>query len=119
MDGVATDSNGRLPVTPFNITLGIFNTETRRKPDAWTTILLYPDDNSEISVQKGTKSIHKLQNLHNCISVAFRELKELNKSGKSIAWRLRYDGKDWDVSLRFAFAYVIGDTEMHDKLCGR
>ena len=119
MDGVATDSNGRLPVTPFNITLGIFNTETRQKPDAWTTILLYPDDNSEISVQKGTKSIHKLQNLHNCISVAFRELKELNKSGKSIAWRLRYDGKDWDVSLRFAFAYVIGDTEMHDKLCGR
>ena len=121
MDGVSTDNNGRLPVTPFNITLGIFDTETRRKAEAWTTILLYPDDNVEASIQKGTKTIHKMQNLHNSISVAFRELKELMESKRSIAWRLRYgpEGKEWEVYLKFAFAYVIGDTEMHDKLCGR
>ena len=121
MDGVSTDNNGRLPITPLNITLGIFDTETRRKAEAWTTILLYPDDNAEASVQKGTKTIHKMQNLHNSISVAFQELKELMESKRSIPWRLKYgeNGKEWDVLLKFAFAYVIGDTEMHDKLCGR
>ena len=119
MDGVATDNNGRLPVTPLNITLGIFNTETRRKPEAWTTILLYPDDNSEASIQKGTKPFHKLQNLHNSIAVAFRELKELMDDHQSIVWSLKYCGKEFDVYIKFAFAYVIGDTEMHDKLCGR
>ena len=119
MDGVATDNNGRLPITPLNITLGIFNTETRRKPEAWTTILLYPDDNSEASIQKGTKPFHKLQNLHNCIAIAFRELKELMDGHKSIVWCLKYGGKEWEVYIKFAFAYVIGDTEMHDKLCGR
>ena len=121
MDGVATDNNGRLPVTPFNITLGIFDTETRRKPEAWTTALLYPDDNSEASIQPGTKTVHKIQNLHNCISLALRDLKELMDSGRTVAWKIPYgpDGKMWKVRLRFAFAYIIGDTEMHDKLCGR
>jgi hypothetical protein len=121
MDGVSTDTNDRLPVTPLNITLGIFNTETRRKPEAWTTILLYPDDRSEASVQKGTKPIHKIQNLHNSVAVAFRELKEIMDEGISIPWKLKYgpEGKEHYVNQKFAFAYIIGDTEMHDKLCGR
>ena len=119
MDGVQTDKNGRLPVTPFNVTLGLFNTETRRRADAWTTILLYPDDDSEASIQKGTKPIHKIQNLHNCLRVAFRDLKRLMDGKMSIPWRLQYAGKSWDVNIKFAFGFVIGDTEMHDKLCGR
>ena len=119
MDGVATDKNSRFPVTPFNITLGIFDVETRKKPAAWTTILLYPDDNSEASLQKGTEPIHKIQNLHNCIALAFRDLKELMDSGRTVSWKLPYNGEVWDVELKFAFAYIIGDTEMHDKLCGR
>ena len=121
MDGVATDTNDRLPVCPFNITLGIFNTTTRRKADAWTTMLLYPDDKSEASLQKGTEAIHKLQNLHNSLHCAFTDLRQLMESDKSIPWKLQYGprGIEWDVQLKFAFAYVIGDTEMHDKLCGR
>ena len=121
MDGVSTDTNDRLPVTPLNITLGILNTETRRQPEAWTTLLLYPDDRSEASVQKGTEPVDKIQNLHNSIAVAFSDLKEIMDLGISIPWRLKYgpEGKEYDVNLKFAIAYVIGDTEMHDKLCGR
>jgi len=119
MDGVSTDNNGRLPVTPLNITLGIYDTETRRKPAAWSTILLYPNDDSEASVQRGTESFHKIQNLHNCIALAFRDLKVMMDSHTSFKWKLPYAGKIWDVQLKFAIAYVIGDTEMHDKLCGR
>ena len=30
-----------------------------------------------------------------------------------------YGGKIWKVKLKFAIVYVIGDTELHDKLCGK
>ena len=32
---------------------------------------------------------------------------------------LPYAGKEWKVRMKFSIAYVIGDTEMHDRLCGR
>jgi hypothetical protein len=35
MDGVATDTFGRLGLTPLNFTLGVFNAETRVKKEAW------------------------------------------------------------------------------------
>lgn len=121
MDGVSTDDKGRLPVTPFNITLGIFDTETRRKPEAWTTMLLYPDSATAASTQvKKTTADHKVQNLHNCLHLAFTDLRQLMDSGESIEWPLKYgtEGRVWNVKLKFALAYIIGDTEMHDKLCG-
>ena len=47
IDGVATDMNGRLGVIPLNMTLGIFNSSTITKKDAWTTIYYHPDNESE------------------------------------------------------------------------
>eukprot|EP00537_Pseudo-nitzschia_pungens_P007979 CAMPEP_0172379242 /NCGR_PEP_ID=MMETSP1060-20121228/69828_1 /TAXON_ID=37318 /ORGANISM="Pseudo-nitzschia pungens, Strain cf. cingulata" /LENGTH=405 /DNA_ID=CAMNT_0013106979 /DNA_START=256 /DNA_END=1470 /DNA_ORIENTATION=+ len=35
MDGISLDAHGRLTLTPLNMTLGIFNVETRKKSDAW------------------------------------------------------------------------------------
>ena len=28
-------------------------------------------------------------------------------------------GKTWSVRMKFAISYVVGDTELHDKLCGK
>jgi hypothetical protein len=28
-------------------------------------------------------------------------------------------GKKWKVQMKFAIAYVIGDTKLHDRLCGQ
>ena len=54
-DGVATDVQGRLGVTPFNITLGIFNTQTRFHPEAWTTLFYHPDSECETAYHQKKK----------------------------------------------------------------
>ena len=38
MDGISLDSHGRLTLTPLNMTLGIFSTETQKSNEAWETL---------------------------------------------------------------------------------
>jgi len=45
MDGISLDAHGRLSLTPLNMTLGIFSTETRKRPEAWSTIYFHPRSN--------------------------------------------------------------------------
>jgi hypothetical protein len=61
MDGVSTDAFGRLGLTPLNITLGILNSSTRTKKEAWVTLYFHPDDNAEAAyhVHK-TTAFHKV-----------------------------------------------------------
>jgi len=42
MDGISLDTHGKLNLTPLNMTLGIFNVETRTKDYAWETIYFHP-----------------------------------------------------------------------------
>ena len=72
-DGVSTDVNGRLGVVPFNITLGIFNTETRFKPEAWTTLFYHLDNKSKMLPTQ------KIQNMHHIIE---KGLEEVNNNKK-------------------------------------
>ena len=64
MDGISLDVNSRLNLTPLNMTLGIFNIETRKKADAWETLYFHPD---KISSEKKTEGVHNVTNLHNGI----------------------------------------------------
>eukprot|EP00536_Pseudo-nitzschia_multiseries_P010602 jgi/Psemu1/26440/gm1.26440_g len=106
MDGISLDAHGRLTLTPLNMTLDIFNVETRKLPQAWTTIYFHPDKS--------------MQNLHNAIQVALASLTEILEPDHGILWEyLLHAGKLWKVRMKFAIAYVIGDTELHDKLCGK
>ena len=120
MDGVATDAFGRLGLTPFNFTLGIFNAATRSRKEAWVTIYYHPDDAAEASLHKSpTTPFHKCQNLHRGLEAAFAELREITRKG-GLRWdSLRYGGSIHNVVFKFSLAFVIGDTEMHDKLCGK
>ena len=43
MDGIALDTHGRQNLTPLNLSLGIFNTKTRRRPEAWELVYFQPD----------------------------------------------------------------------------
>ena len=66
MDGISVDENGTLCLTPFNMTLGIFNTETRRKANAWETIYFHPNSSHENSFQsRNPTALESLQNYHN------------------------------------------------------
>jgi hypothetical protein len=120
MDGVATDAFGRLGLTPLNFTLGIFNAATRAKKEAWVTIYYHPDDGAEASLHKNTTTaFHKIQNLHRGLDAAFSEFRQITRLG-GLRWdKLVYGGQVHDVNFKFAVAFVIGDTEMHDKLCGK
>jgi len=115
MDGISVDKNGRNTLTPLNMSLGIFGTEARKRRDAWETLYFHP------SSSDAPRSIDNIQNLHNGIEAGLQPLIDIWKSGKTIRWDgLPWANKIWDnVSLKFAVSFFIGDTEMHDKLCGR
>ena len=63
--------------------------------------------------------MESIQNLHNCIKEALHSFEELFKNDGLDFDYLRFAGKFWKVKLKFGIAFVIGDTELHDKLCGR
>jgi hypothetical protein len=120
MDGVSTDAFGCLGLTPFNLTLGIYNVATRTKKEAWVTIYYHPDDEAEAALHvQPTTSFDKVHNLHRGLNVAFAELRQI-MAGGGLKWdNLRYGGQVHEVNLKFVFTFVMGDTKMHDKLCGR
>ena len=121
MDGISLDAHGRLSLTPLNMTLGIFNNATRKKDYAWETIYFHPDSSYMSSRQtKKSKPIHNQQNLHMGLSVALQSFKDICESESNIVFQqLPWNGKEWVVHMKFAIAFVIGDTELHDKLTNR
>ena len=122
MDGIAIDRSGRLKLEPLNMTLGIFNTETRKRPDAWETLYFHPDPNVVQIAQSAKKAsaTEGVQNLHAGLKVALQSFFDLCQRTDGYMWKgLPYGGKIWNVRMKFAIAYVIGDTELHDQLCGR
>ena len=117
-DETTVDSHGKLTVTPFNIKLGIFKMDVNTTEEASSTMFYLPNDSTEASHhEKTTHAVHKLQNLHSTLKVAFAELAKIMDEDISIPWTIHYGGKDHNVNLKFAVAYVISDTAMHDKLC--
>ena len=60
--------------------------------------------------------MESIQNLHNCIKEALHSFEELFKSDGLDFDYLHFAGKFWKVKLKFGIAFVIGDTELHDKL---
>eukprot|EP00536_Pseudo-nitzschia_multiseries_P017257 jgi/Psemu1/50051/gm1.50051_g len=62
----------------------------------------------------------KIQNLHNGLELALCSFKAACNKDSGIKWNyLPYANQQWKVKMKFAIAYVIGDTELHDKLCGK
>eukprot|EP00536_Pseudo-nitzschia_multiseries_P014738 jgi/Psemu1/40002/gm1.40002_g len=104
MDGISLDAHGCLSLTPLNMTLGSFNVEERKGPDAWTTIYFHPDTEIE-SIKHKKKKMAKdnIQNLHTALAAALQSFKQVL----------------YKVKMKFAIAFVVGDTELHGKLCGR
>ena len=122
MDGIAIDQNGRLTLTPLNFTLGIFNSETRKKPEAWETLYFHPDHSYMSTFQKSKSKggFESMQNLHNALSTALESFKNVCDNGGLFWNELEYSNQTfYDITMKFAIAFVVGDTELHDKLCGK
>eukprot|EP00536_Pseudo-nitzschia_multiseries_P009037 jgi/Psemu1/306252/fgenesh1_kg.244_\ len=94
---------------------------TRSQPEAWTAIYFHPDPEWESTRHSRPATLkEKIQNLHNGLEVVFRSFKAACNEDGGIEWNyLPYANQQWKVKMKFAIAYVIGDTELHDKLCGK
>ena len=117
MDGVSLDNGGRLSLTPLKMTLGVFSTEARKKPEAWENLMFFPKTN-----KNGGKleSIDNIRNLHHGLRVGLESLREACAPNEAFpCLGFPWAGKKWDVLMKFSVAFVIGDTEQHDQLCGR
>lgn len=124
MDGISLDSHGRLSLTPLNMTLGIFNQEARKSPDAWETLYFQPEE-AHVQIMHDYKDqtnkapFHKMQNVHTGLDAALQSLSEEFESSDGVLWdTLPYGGKEWKVKMKFAIAYVVGDTALHNQICG-
>ena len=83
MDGISLDVNGRLNLTPLNMTLGIFNTETRKKPEAWETLYFHPDKITP-SKSSNNSGFYSVSNLHSGLKEALESF-ESSSSDSNLA----------------------------------
>ena len=63
-------------------------------------------------------SSDKAQDYHFILSYILSSLKDAQEHA-GISWKLKYQEKVLDVVMKIPILFVIGDTEGHDKLCGK
>jgi Plavaka transposase len=113
-DKTHTDMHGRLCLEPVQFTLGIFKREIRNLPRAWRT-LGYATD---VLYKGKCDTRKKLQDYHTILNVILQKFKE--RQSTPLQWQF-FGGPEEDkvYTLKLPVMYIIGDTEGHDRLCGR
>jgi hypothetical protein len=120
MDGVAINAFGHLGLILVNFAFGTFNKAACTRKEAWVTICYHPNNTAKASLHKGpTSSFHKCQNLQRGLHAAFAKFREMSGNCGLLWDNLRHGGSVHGVNFKFAPAFVVSDTEMHDKLCGK
>jgi hypothetical protein len=113
IDKTHTDTNARLCLEPVQFTLGIFNSKIRNSAHSWRTLGYIPD----MLVNEKLATSEKLQDYHIMIGVILESFKLSQQ--KEIIWEFNIEGKCRTMILKIPVLFVIGDTEGHDKLCGK
>lgn len=120
MDKLAIDRHGHISLEPVYFTLTLFTRKARNKPNAWRPLGYIPNLNLQSKAETGhlMKGAEKMQMYHDILADILRGMKELNDTGIQ-GYKFRYNGKDHVADLKFFFLVILGDTEAHDKLCGK
>jgi hypothetical protein len=114
MDKAHFDVHGRLCFEPTTFTLSIFKKELRTLPMFWRTIGYIVNQANITTVSSTLKSV----DYHYMISLIFASVVEV-QNGPGIAWTLHYKDVQYEVVFKFPVLFIVGDTEGHDKLCGK
>ena len=109
IDKTYTDVNGRLKLEPVMMTLTCFNSETRKNPLAWRTIGYVTD----FIGSKSEDYQMKLQDWHDIVSIILDPIRDMQQNKHLI----EVDGVSKELVC--PILCVLGDTEGHDKMCGR
>ena len=120
IDKLAVDRHGHLSLEPVYFTLSIFNQKTRNKPEAWRPLGYIPNLGlqSKAENRHSMLSSQKVQLYHDILSRILRSLVELQQS-EPMPFHLSFGNREYDVLLKFPLLAILGDTESHDRLCGR
>jgi hypothetical protein len=120
IDKLATDRHGHLSLEPVYITLSIFKQKIRNRPDAWRPLGYIPNIGlmSKAESTHSMKSASKVQLYHDILTKIFGSLVDLQGKG-GLPYKFFYRGKVYNSLLLFPLLAVLGDTESHDRLCGR
>lgn len=115
IDKTHTDTNGRLKLEPVMFTLGIFKRKCRANPMFWRTLGFITDvlDNTKPNKDKPEKE----QDYHNMLNIVLKSFKQAQKT--PVVWKFCENGQMVEKNCFFPVLFIIGDTEGHDKLCGR
>ena len=114
IDKTHTDIHGRLCLEPVQFTLGIFNRDTRDKAKSWRTLGYIPN----IPKNPNDTTEQRLQDYHSILSKILESFN--NAQNNPIIWKFKLpDGLEKFYALKIPVLFIIGDTEGHDKLCGR
>jgi hypothetical protein len=114
IDKTHVDASGRLCLEPVTFTLGIFKKEVRKDPMAWRPLGFIPNQSNIEAV----KPIEKAQDYHYILGFILGSLRQAQESN-GIAWCFKYRNQFYNVVMKVPILFVIGDTEGHDKLCGK
>ncbi len=120
LDRICIDQHGRCSLEPGYATLGIWNVTTRNKAEAWRPLGYIP--NLYLLSKNENKfrmnSLTKLRMYHEILDAMLASVVRLQSKG-GIPFSFSYRGKQYNVNLKVFLMFIIGDTEGHDKLCGR
>jgi hypothetical protein len=120
IDKIATDRHGHLSLEPVYFTLTMFNRKTRNQPQAWRPLGYIPN----LGLQSKAESAHalkkeqKIKLYHDVLRKILASLGQLQADG-GLPFCLHYCGQDYNVLLKLPILFIVGDTEGHDRLCGR
>ena len=115
MDKSHVDStNGRLCFEPMMFTLSIFKKEVRTRPLFWRPLGFVVNQSNLTNVHSSLKS----EDYHFMVRLLLRSLVEV-QHGNGIQWRLSYQSMPFEVVFKLPVLFIVGDTEGHDKMCGK
>jgi len=113
IDKTHTDIHGRLKLEPLMFTLGIFKQECRTKPMFWRNLGFVTDTEASKSAEGETK----MQDYHNMLKIILESF--IKVQGTPIEWEFVVDGQKRKMHCYLPVLFIIGDTDGHDRLCGR
>jgi hypothetical protein len=117
---ICLDQHGRCSLEPGCATLGIWNVANRKKAIAWRPLVYIP--NLYLLSKNENKfrmsRLAKLRMCHEILNAMLASVVKLQSKG-GVPFSFTYRGKRYDVNLKVFLMFIIGETEGHDKLCGR
>ena len=114
IDKTHTDLHGNLCLEPISFTLGIFKRMIRNQPWAWRNMGYVINQ----ALKKYKNALDRASDYHAVLDIIFEPLRKLQARG-GIAWRLQHKGQVHNVVFKIPVLLIIGDTDSHDKMCGK